>query len=79
MSFLLKRIEKTEKGKKTTRYRVFGFIEVIILLAIVITSVNITYLTVPIFLTVVFLLIQIAKIVKAHTDKTLQTEIKENG
>lgn len=62
MSFLRTGVkEKLKIGKKKTKYKYITVIEWFLLLSIILTSVNITYVTVPIFLTVVFLLLQVKK------------------
>jgi len=52
--------KKIEKGKSRKYKR---FIDIFLLIGIVITAVNPVYITVPIFLTVVFILIQFKKYV----------------
>ena len=55
--------ERLKEGKRKVKFKYLGWIEVIILFLIGLTSVSVLYFTVPVFLTVIFLLIQIKKYV----------------
>lgn len=81
--------EKLAEGKRKIKIKYITFIEWVILFFIAFTSVSVVYLTVPIFLTVVFLLLQIKKYVSYKINKPylteeslielIQKEIKKNG
>lgn len=66
-------------GKKEKRKmpNFSGVIEILILIFIIITSVNIEYYIVPIYFTVVFLLIQLKKVIDYILKKGKEKEEKE--
>ena len=73
--------ERLAEGRRKIKFKYIGFVEAIILIAIALTSLSVLYVTVPIFLSVIFMLIQLKKFIAYRINRPypVKEEIKENG